>query len=195
MLVSITPRHGRCPLPTHPAAPTGLSTNWGWSPLPRALGWDGGAGLTGAAEALLADPQQHGAAEVAVGGFLEMLQPPGMLPVILHILQGRRAQGSHPRWGAQPATLSPFHPIKGPSRTMGSPCSPSPPCASSTPVAAAPCSPGTSGSWHSWHRAPAPRSPSAQPGYRDALLVAKGKGMTAHLGKGVTPLLGPGHHG
>lgn len=94
--VSITPQHGSCPLPTQPAAPTGLSTNRDQSSPPRApldvagatsLGVQQAPGLTGAAEALLADPQQHGAAVVAVGRFLEVLQPPGMLPIILHVLQ------------------------------------------------------------------------------------------------------------
>lgn len=53
----------------------------------------GKSGLTGAAQTLLADSQQHSAAEVAVGGCLEVLQPPGMLPIILHILQDNRAEG------------------------------------------------------------------------------------------------------
>lgn len=104
-VVSTTPQHGSCPLPAQPAAPTGLSTNRDQSSLPRAPLDVAGAtslgvqhpgkdpGLTGAAEALLADPQQHGAAEVAVGRFLEVLQPPGMLPIILHVLQGRRVEG------------------------------------------------------------------------------------------------------
>lgn len=44
--------------------------------------------LTGAAEALLADSEQHGMAVVTVRWFVEVLQTPNMLPVFLHILGG-----------------------------------------------------------------------------------------------------------
>ena len=53
-----------------------------------------GGGLTGAAEALLADPQQHGVAVVTVGWFVEVLQTPHVLPVLLYIL-GRRRKIMH----------------------------------------------------------------------------------------------------
>lgn len=46
----------------------------------------GGARLTGAAEALLADSEQHGVAVVAVGWFVEVLQTPNVLPIFLHVL-------------------------------------------------------------------------------------------------------------
>ena len=119
-----------------------------------AWGAAGGPGLTGAAEALLADPQQHGAAEVAVGRFLEVLQPPGVLPVVLHVLQGRRAEGeggSLPRRGSQPATFISFSPRKSPQRVCGSslpagpwapPCSPSPWCSPEHPRCRLPLLPG-----------------------------------------------------
>lgn len=44
--------------------------------------------LTGAAEALLADSEQHGLAVVTVGWFVEVLQTPNMLPIFLYILGG-----------------------------------------------------------------------------------------------------------
>lgn len=46
-----------------------------------------GRRLTGAAEALLADSQQHGVAVVTVRWFVEVLQSPDVLPVLLHVLQ------------------------------------------------------------------------------------------------------------
>lgn len=93
-VVSITPPARALPPPRSPQAPTMTGTS------PSSPGcWDGvgadglgvqesgkGPRLTGAAEALLADPQQHCAAEVTVGGFLEVLQPPGVLPIVLHVL-------------------------------------------------------------------------------------------------------------
>lgn len=45
--------------------------------------------LTGAAEALLANPEQHGVAVVAVRRLVEVLQTPHVLPVLLDVL-GRR---------------------------------------------------------------------------------------------------------
>lgn len=44
--------------------------------------------LTGAAEALLANTEQHSVAVVTVGGFVEVLQTPNMLPIFLYILGG-----------------------------------------------------------------------------------------------------------
>lgn len=44
--------------------------------------------LTGAAQALLADSEQHGVAVVTVGWFVEVLQTPNVLPVLLHVLRG-----------------------------------------------------------------------------------------------------------
>lgn len=43
-------------------------------------------GLTGAAQALLADSQQHSMAVVTVRWFVEVLQTPNMLPIFLYIL-------------------------------------------------------------------------------------------------------------
>lgn len=43
-------------------------------------------GLTGAAEALLADSEQHGVAIVTVRWLVEVLQTPDMLPVLLDVL-------------------------------------------------------------------------------------------------------------
>lgn len=45
------------------------------------------ASLTGAAEALLPQADQHVEAQVAVGRLVEVLQPPHVLPVVLHVLQ------------------------------------------------------------------------------------------------------------
>ena len=45
------------------------------------------ARLTDAAEALLAEPNEQIEAEVAVGRLAEVLQTPGMSPIILHILR------------------------------------------------------------------------------------------------------------
>lgn len=45
------------------------------------------ASLTGAAEALLPQADQHVEAQVAVGRLVEVLQPPHVLPVILHVLR------------------------------------------------------------------------------------------------------------
>lgn len=42
--------------------------------------------LTGAAEALLANSKQHSMAVVTVGWFVEVLQTPNMLPILLYIL-------------------------------------------------------------------------------------------------------------
>lgn len=44
--------------------------------------------LTDAAQALLPNTHQHGVAEVAVSGLLEMLQGPGMSAIPLGALQG-----------------------------------------------------------------------------------------------------------
>lgn len=44
--------------------------------------------LTGAAEALLAHPDQHVQAEVAVGRFVKVLESPHMLSIIFHVLPG-----------------------------------------------------------------------------------------------------------
>lgn len=52
-------------------------------------------GLTGAAEALLAYSEQHGMAVVTVGWFVEVLQTPNMLPVLLYVLQGDKEQMKH----------------------------------------------------------------------------------------------------
>lgn len=48
--------------------------------------------LTGAAEALLAHPDQHVQAEVAVGGFVKVLESPHMLSIIFHVLHGTEKQ-------------------------------------------------------------------------------------------------------
>jgi len=178
-----------------PAAPLPGALGWGGSHWPGGVGGQGGPGLTGAAEALLADPQQHGAAEVAVGRFLEVLQPPGVLPIVLHILQGRRAEGRgrFPTDGPSPPVLSAFHLVKAPSMSAGvrsqqdhglplllfSPVSLGHPCCRVSPHP-----PGIFGSGHSWHRAPAPHNPSVQTGYRDALLVANTEEVSPHLGPG-----------
>lgn len=102
--------------------PPPWGTRMGW----ELLAWGhGGPGLTGAAEALLADPEQHGAAEVAVGRFLEVLQPPGVLPIVLHVLHGTRVEGEgghSPAGGPcplSPPLLSAFQPIKAPSVSVG----------------------------------------------------------------------------
>lgn len=50
--------------------------------------------LTGTAQALLSDTQEHGPTEVAVGWLLEVFQPPCMLTIILYILQGKVHRGS-----------------------------------------------------------------------------------------------------
>lgn len=51
--------------------------------------------LTGAAEALLADAQQHGVAVVTEGWFVEVLQTPNMLPVLLHVLPYHNRTQNH----------------------------------------------------------------------------------------------------
>lgn len=52
--------------------------------------------LTGAAEALLANSEQHGVAVVTVGWFVEVLQTPNMLPIFLYILGGdNKGQRKH----------------------------------------------------------------------------------------------------
>ena len=47
--------------------------------------------LTDAAESLLAEPHEHGETEVAVGGPVEVFQPPQVVAVILHVLRGEQA--------------------------------------------------------------------------------------------------------
>ena len=46
--------------------------------------------LTGTTEALFANSQQHGMAVVTVAWFVEVLQFPHMLPILLYILQRQR---------------------------------------------------------------------------------------------------------
>lgn len=48
------------------------------------------ASLTGAAEALLPQTNQHVEAQVAVGRFVEVLEPPHVLPVVLHMLRQKK---------------------------------------------------------------------------------------------------------
>lgn len=187
-MVSITPQQGSCPLPTQPNRdhPPSPGHHWLWQEPPGQHSGRG-AGLTGAAEALLADPQQHGAAEVAVGRFLEVLQPPGMLPIILHVLQGRRVEGE----GVTPLLLrlpapSAHHFInfsspKNPTVFLGV-CSqqghglPLFPFSLSVPQS----TPATASPWAH----PAPTDPWHSPATERILMADKE----------VTPHLGPSHH-
>lgn len=51
-----------------------------------------GAELTGTAQALLSQSNQHIQTQVTICRFTKVLQSPHMLPIILHILQDRESE-------------------------------------------------------------------------------------------------------
>lgn len=111
-----------------------------------------------------------------------MLQPPGVLTVILHVLQGRRAegQGGHsPAGGPNPPLLSAFHPIKSPNASVGvrSQQDHRLPLLHGVSLSiSAAASSHSLGMSSSGHQAPAPHGPSAQPGLQECSASSQREG-------------------